>query len=158
MPIACCSLVDFYTTHMNTRRSVPYTLWQSLLFMPNRVACPYSYHRHMYCSMYIVVIQAALKDFLVRMQPALDRTATWHSNNTATVLSIYFFIHIFLHFGPYSCVYLVWVDFQISQTRQQDFPESLITTSTKYKLDPKIQHRFIIPHAQNNYFPPLILW
>ena len=98
MPIACCSLVDFYTTHMNTRRSVPYTLWQSLLFMPNRVACPYSYHRHMYCSMYIVVIQAALKDFLVRMQPALDRTATWHSNNTATVLSIYFFIHIFFKF------------------------------------------------------------
>ena len=71
-----------------------------------------------------VVIQAALKDFLVRMQPALDRTATWHSNNTATVLSIYFFIHTFLNFGPYSCVYLVWVDFQISQTRQQDFPES----------------------------------
>ena len=88
-----CYLVDFYTTHMNTRRSVPYTLWQSLLFMPNRVACPYSYHRHMY-----VVIQAALKDFLVRMQPALDRTATWHSNNTATVLCYLFLYSYFFKF------------------------------------------------------------
>ena len=128
MPIACSSLVDFYTTHMNTRRSVPYTLWQSLLFMPNRVACPYSYHRHMYCSMctlYFVVIQAALKDFLVRMQPALDRTATWHSNNTATVLSIYLFLYSY--FFKFWCLCLSSLGWLSNQPNK--------TTRLSWKLD-----------------------